>query len=126
MTIAKKPDGIRRLERLADYLGTVPAEVFNLEDWECGAVFCAIGHACQIPEFQAEGLKLRYLEMDSDGVKHPFFRDKISWEAVKAFFEISATVAVPLFSSSYYQNVDQTTPAEVAAKIHKYLKSGEL
>lgn len=67
-----------RLNKLADFLDTVPEAKFDLETWrvnaqgreafdestdndhllnlDCGTRGCAVGWACAMPEFQAQGL----------------------------------------------------------------------
>jgi hypothetical protein len=42
----------RRLNKLADYLETVPRKLFNMERWgtdtPCGTAACVAGHACTL------------------------------------------------------------------------------
>jgi hypothetical protein len=100
-----------RLLRLADLLDIVPADQFNLSHWKCGTTACAVGWACTIPEFQAEGLHLT----DND----PVFGDFASWPAVRMFFELDKQDANHLFFVWDYPNRNRTTPAEVATRIRE-------
>ena len=113
----KKSDGIRRLELLANHLCGVKPEYFSLCAWKCGIVACAVGHACQIPEFTEEGFCLVRFDV-------PSFSNELGWNAVRLFFGLSSEDASALFSSnSYHPNV---TPSDVATKIYVYIFSGEL
>lgn len=129
----------QRLQTLATFLRTVPADHFNLRSWrsaksgythvsdavleslECGTTGCAVGWACSMPEFQAQGLAWGtdgisiagypvYAQVDSVGnYRHS------GWEAVEAFFDIDYSLAEHLFSSSEY--ADNATSLQVADRI---------
>jgi hypothetical protein len=140
-----------RLLKLADFLDTVPNSRFNIWSWtshasgegdtstavkalgvarhHCGTTACAVGWACTIPEFKAAGLGFSAEKWgdipvyhDPDGIAAP----KFYWTAVTEFFGLDAGTATSLFTDEGY-SVDDPTPADVAAKIHrvvdKYLAS---
>jgi hypothetical protein len=108
-----------RLKRLANYLDTVKPEEFNLKDWKCGTVACAVGHACSIPEFSAAGLKLEFVH----GINRwtPILGDDESWEAVKLFFGIDDADARWLFCMHDYESGYETTAAQVSARIREFV-----
>jgi len=53
---------IERLKTLRDVIAATPDEVVDLDRWQltkdCGTIACILGWACEVPEFQAAGLKL--------------------------------------------------------------------
>jgi hypothetical protein len=120
-----------RLLMLADHLDkreVTPEHGFNLSDWRCetacGTVCCAIGDACDIPEFQAQGLvatQHRYSARTLCPQFAGFFR---GWGAVEEFFGLGAFQARYLFSGDDYPNRNDTPPSEVAARIRAFVKSG--
>ena len=88
-----------RLLKLAAHLRTVAPETFDLADWSCGSAACAVGHACMMPEFEAEGLTLtRYLL----GLAAPAFGQYSGWPAVRAFFCLTWDQAQELFAGHCY------------------------
>ena len=113
-----------RLEILADRLEAfvpTPECQFDMEIWECGTAACAVGLACQIPEFNSLGLRL---ERTSWGglimASEPVFADHTNWDAVRVFFGITLKEAFWLFSEEQYPD-DDTTAQEVAARIRTLL-----
>lgn len=128
-----------RLLLLADALRhRIPAENFDISDWrtridagddydyeavtagellehKCGAAACAVGWACVLPEFVAQGLH-------ADGMT-PRFQHREHWDAVRKFFEISEETSDALFSGAFHPfNV---TPVEVAERIELALQNEE-
>lgn len=110
----------KRLQKLADHLRTVPPEKLNMDEWNCGSASCAVGHACSIPEFAAEGLSL---ELSFFGNLIPFFDGLENWAAVHDFFDLSEDEAQELFGSDAYQ--DHVTPSEVSAAIEYFIANGD-
>ena len=126
-----------RLLKLATYLRTIPAKLFDIDHWQrdeitengevCKTVACACGYGCSIPSFKAAGLKL------SPGKKR-FYWDKVSqnymirfgryksFNAIARFFGISYEEAENLFSYSGYSNYYyRVTPKIVARKIENFV-----
>lgn len=141
-----------RLTKLATLLGSVPDEKFNIQSWRatehgseggdevndehlldtsCGTCGCAIGWACAMPEFQAQGLvwtstgpALR----NAEGVYRAG-----GWNAVNEFFDIDHDESRNLFSANSYEDEDKwrsedspVTPWDVAQRIHEVVKRGEV
>lgn len=129
-----------RLLLLADALETrVPADHFDLREWregddgrnvsdgdllnhECGTVACAVGWACALPEFKAEGLSY-------DGAM-PDFKGSTHFCAVNDFFEIGYAGSRHLFLATEYPDNGagpgaDTGPLEVAARIRAFVASME-
>lgn len=106
-----------RLRTLAEHLQTVKAESFRLDDWTCGTVACAVGHACSIPEFQAEGLSLYAYTLRKSV---PSYQDERGWAAVSGFFDLSYSDATYLFSDQHYP--DRVTPMDVADRIIDFIE----
>lgn len=68
----------KRLLKLAEKLESVPAKKFDMTTWKtetykgerlCGTAACALGWACEIPEFRKAGLraKLDYTDESEEG-----------------------------------------------------------
>lgn len=108
-----------RLITLADYLETVPSARFNMNTWgtdpECGTAGCAMGHACQIPEFSATGLRL--IEK-GDGDYIPEFGRHAEYMAAAAFFDLEYMQAISLFSPDCYRAA-RPRPTTVARRIRR-------
>ena len=122
---------IERLTILAEFLQTVPVGRFDLASWrldadggrlvsneeltrsECGAVACAIGWACVMPEFTSQGLEW--------GEVSPVFGEARNWTAVMAFFEITTRQAHYLFSELDYR--PRATPEMVSDRIFGLIQS---
>lgn len=127
-----------RLLLLADALETrIPAEKFALDDWRestndddsneallhgCGTTGCAVGWACALPEFIAQGLTW------SSAMARPVFEGDSQWEAVCNFFEIDSDAADHLFSPIDYPDFGVgATPSDVAGRIRALVgNSGEV
>jgi hypothetical protein len=121
----------QRLRKLADFLKTVPEAKFDIGDWatkgfnpgnpeasECGSVACAVGWACTIPEFQAEGLHMHnstpiYAAEDGNAYQ--------SWHAARIFFGLDYDESQQLFSGSYYPG-GNAPPADVIKRIEDLLE----
>ena len=111
-----------RLEVLAKHLDGLPPETFNIGVWKCRSTACAVGHACTIPEFQADGLKL--IE-DSLNFMCPKYENFTAWDAVRCFFECSYGMATHLFYTNSYFNRRATGPKEVAERIREVIKEAK-
>lgn len=101
-----------RLLTLATYLETVvalkPGE-FDMDHWAmrhtlaenaCGTTCCAVGHACDIPEFKAAGLRLKWYASGTPAV--PAFDGLEHGEAVMLFFGITSWDVDYLFTNEGY------------------------
>ena len=119
----------KRLQKLADFLKTVPPKQFDIDclfigdrdKLGCGSIACAIGH-CPIafpsdwefnpnPNFYSfEAVRLK---CGSDG-----FWD----EDAKRYFGISEDDVKGIFLSSGYRKAGNVTPKMVARKIERLLR----
>jgi hypothetical protein len=122
----------RRIEYLlrgADFLEKVPANTFDIDDWqasrasqtlvfdgtfECGFAGCAIGwmaHAKIFPGFTM-------------GCFEPAYGELRSWDAVEELFGISESEAMHLFSVYRYTlgEGESVTPSMVAARMRQLAK----
>lgn len=142
---------IQRLQALATFLRTVPQRHFDLQSWRssadgdeevtdadlaslhCGTTACAVGWACSLPEFQAQGLTWGTDENYTGG--YPIFTlpdmpDYHSgWNAVEEFFDISYPTAEYLFSADEYPEVYPgmaTSATAVADRIEKVIAPGSM
>lgn len=98
-----------RLKTLSAYLRSphITRTNFDLGVWkygdrsavQCGTVGCAIGHACDIPEFRDAGL---HMCGGSDYILTPTFGGEEQWPAVEKFFGLTPEQALWLFSSYSY------------------------
>lgn len=129
--------GNKRLQKLADFLKIVDEAQFDLRDWRsdgfdmdnpehssCGSTACAVGWACTIPEFRAEGLTI-------GGSGSPSYRTEAvtyeHWYAVQAFFGLSCGESYELFSALEYEDDSGkviATPADVIKRIEDLLVKG--
>ena len=128
--LVSSAQGNRRLLRLARHLRKVPRDRFRLSTWwrkdECGTVACAMGHACEIPEFKKLGLHLGKPEKGIGGaiLRFPRFRRQASIQAAALFFGIRGEDAMELF----YPYGDgsslgpDATPAQVARHIERWVR----
>lgn len=106
-----------RLEQMVVMLRNLPPEKrskFDISEWHCGTSACAVGSACFDPWFNEQGLYLN--EYGS-----PSFDGWSSWDAVEAFFGLEPSDALNLFYGGNYPKGDDTTPAEVAARIEAFI-----
>jgi len=109
---------IERLQKLADHLRGVPPEAFDLDQWSCGSVACAVGHACLIPEFAEQGLTLK--KSENRNFLEPVFGFSEGWDAVSYFFDICEEDAEHLFGAWQYLRADRH-PEAVAKRIEALL-----
>lgn len=120
---------IERLQTLANHLKTIVCEEFDLSYWykenDCGSVACAVGHGCNIPEFQNLGLRMAFDPTQTSVYFRyvPRFEDKKGFNAIEAFFEISDDMAEWLFDASYYlvDHASEVTPAMVVDRIQEVI-----
>ena len=117
--------GLKRLLRLADHLDTVKKKTFDMCVWrydtECGAVACAVGHACTIPEFKRAGLSIR---QNRYGEWYPSYRGKKVVMSVCAFFGLTENEEMYLFANA--EDDYDTTPKQVAKRIRRFVKAKSL
>lgn len=128
---------VERLKLLADFLrNDVPQRNFNLGSWRsgrdmtdeallahcCCTTACAVGWACAMPEFIAQGLYSRngqpaYRPLDTpEDVATVLF----SWEATEMFFDLNYDQACALFSGdSYHEGAE---PTDVANRIELFTR----
>lgn len=115
-----------RLLKLADHLDTVDQSRFDMSTWSCGTQACAIGHACEIPEFRKAGLYLETLY----GQAYPKYaepRQKYAeysgFDAVAKFFSISLYRANKLFDfdSDGDEPISAISPKKVAENIRNFV-----
>lgn len=115
-----------RLLRLADWLDRVDPERFYMCTWaqkdECGTTACAMGHACDIPEFKALGLRLDW----SQRVAHVSFPGPtdtrvVDMSAAQRLFDIEEVQAMYLFASETEAGDTRAdeTPKDVAKRIRE-------
>ncbi len=119
-----------RLTTLANYLDTIEEEDFYLGSWkcmkrfnnpECGTKACAIGHACDIPEFKEAGLSLRLVP--DFNYKVPVYEGQENWRAVEAFFDMTDEDTQELFYWTGYDGDIRVPPSRVAAKIRAFIQA---
>lgn len=113
-----------RLLKLADYLETVPERAFNMAAWrdECGTSGCALGHACEIPEFAAIGLKIEFCRKAR--IYMPVLNGSHGYAAAEALFGIDGDEAEYLFNPwrySFFKRCAEITPQAVAARIREFV-----
>ena len=108
--------GRERLEMLAAFVETLPAERLTLTRWFGFGKGCAVAWAANDPWFRAQGLRLE----DSEDVARcrPQFRQRSDWDAVAGFFEISTADAQRLLGGASGLRPD---PAELAGRIRAFL-----
>lgn len=127
----------KRLKTLADHLRTVNRRHFHLDNWKCGTTACAVGHACDIPEFREAGLRLasreaglRLARCDELCSLIPVYGDNeeeiedFGWGAVGRFFDLNDKQSAYLFDG--YQYEDNARPADVADRIDQFIAAGGL
>ena len=71
----------------------------------CGTAGCAMGLAMLSGEFEADGLRIKYVHMPGNEnafLIEPLFGDKGNYHAAAALFEISYSEALWLFGPSQY------------------------
>ena len=118
-----------RLTTLAKFLRTVPEKKFDLTSWRdshrttddelrdptCNTAACAVGWACSLPEFKAEGLGFKGGPYQSHGE----LGNTYGWPAVREFFFLDSEQANYLFDFSSYERNNAT---DVADRIDKFVK----
>lgn len=129
-----------RLLRLAEHLETVvPPERFDMGIFacvgrlDCGSEGCALGHACDIPEFRKAGLSIDWGEGDSRGIRYGdvSFGGDENLSAAMKFFDISEGAALHLFMPEddtdleEYVAPESPTPLDVAARIRHFVTMSE-
>lgn len=105
----------------------VKPKEFDMREWECGTVACAVGHACRIPAIAAAGLRLKYIKDKFDGVPAaiPCFGTFTGFNAVERFFELGAQDSDYLFHGHTYPAY-KATPIEVADRIDEMISRAML
>lgn len=126
-----------RIMSLFGFLGPKKKE-FNMQLWTCDTAACALGVACQIPEFKSAGLVASIVdeeddEWDENGnrVFHaiPEFDGDAGFSAGARFFGISHHAASYLFDPATYADHEfwfdepapPITPERVADRIDELL-----
>ena len=107
----------KKLVLLRNYLqNKVKDENFNLKDWKCGTVACAVGHACNIPQI---GLKW------SEETQNPYYESNkpyrlyLGFGAAAKVFGISYNQALNLFAPHRYI---YSTKQDVIDRINQMIK----
>jgi len=112
-----------RLIILADYLQTLPPENLDMHSWTCGTAACAVGHACTLPEFKAEGFSLHTDSVcNYPALKLTFHETLTGWNAVVKFFSLNRRAAYYLFDFISY--VGDPSPTYVSDRIRAYVING--
>lgn len=120
---------IDRLAILVMYLtDRVKDKEFDLGDWICGSVACALGHACLIPEFQEAGFlpskkPISTVGGKTGGVIYPVYQGKTGLEAAVLFFAITYEQATQLFYPSGYPKGAFASRKDVIAKITQFIET---
>ncbi len=112
----------KRLQKLADFLKTVPRKQFDIERLVfgdpkkigCGSIACAIGHCPIVFPKQWKFIGSYYVKLRSGGIFWDLDSEK--------FFGIAERDVVSIFTSQGYQPYQNVTPKMVARKIEKFLK----
>jgi hypothetical protein len=139
-----------RLLKLADFLEKVHPSNFNWDNWysrrldskgaptkpRCGTMACALGWAALMPEFKAEGLKIKesgedaawlaslpervrgQVELDGQVV---YGRMKNPFRIASKFFGITDSRAQAIFGGARWGEPSDD-PKYVACKIRKFVK----
>lgn len=115
-----RASGRDRLNRLADFLDSVPVGMLTFTRWYGDRRGCAVGLAAAHDVwFQAQGLTLV-----GDGTLkecRPVYEEHSEWPAVANFFEISLGEALDLFTAGGYGGTLRPQPSDVAQKVRKHL-----
>jgi hypothetical protein len=135
--------GQRRLRKLEAFLGTVPAERFDMYSWvtglgpdyvgtgdivkrmepkTCGFAACAVGWAASEPSLRKAGLRLTISLLG--WIPGPEYKGLSGWQAVRKFFGMSGmgSDAEWLFASDRYSCGSRNiTPDMVRARINALL-----
>lgn len=111
---------LRRLLKLADYLDTVPAKLFDYNDWgraePCGTVACALGHAVEGP-FRRFGYRLNSNETAPYCIVVNRSGQYAAYQAIEELFgEEAANLFYPV------EGEERATPKQVARKIRRFVR----
>lgn len=113
-----------QLTELAEGLSRVPAEKFQMKFWgigcldtsteefNCGFVGCAIGWAPKL----VKGWSLEVMKLPETGELVPDLNNRMGFEAISVYFDISVDDAYGLFSDG-----KDDSPTAVADRIKTYL-----
>jgi hypothetical protein len=138
----------RRLEKLAEFLQTLPPKKFTIGQWMnldhtpkeafieidanyCGTAGCALGWATTIPSFRKAGLRLYSVKNfwgDSSTQGEVYLIDPKTNEKITDNFGAAAQFFGTgddtdwIFCPDFYINEDKVTPKIVAARIRKVLE----
>lgn len=120
-------DKVSVWDRIKAFFGAAlpKKKAFDMNLWTCETAACALGTACQIPEFQAAGLGLELCNADDDDETDengnrlfhgfPVFAGLSGFRAGSSFFGISYSAAMYLFDPDYYKG--KVKPTDVALRI---------
>lgn len=123
----------RRLNKLADFLETVPKERFRYDVWvgkdwkgkpdlSCGTRACAAGWATTMPEFRRLGLRLEYTPGAEwqyvINIKSKEVYNKAVYALEPIFGPLSESVFVPVEDFE-----EKLTPKQVAKKIRRLIQA---
>jgi len=88
-----------RLKTLRDVIAATPDDYVDLSWWQqsgdCGTIACMLGWACEVPEFQAAGLRMEHYPGYGDAF--PTLDQKFGYEAGAAFFGLDYADSAMLF-----------------------------
>lgn len=134
---------VERLTKLAEFLEGVPPEHFDMRIWgtdaECGTSGCAIGWACQVPEFKDAGLALVQTARPSrmfapaiigvTDISDPYFSAS---DVIEDFFGLDSDTQQEFVEKTFYYtgaddedvNYFAPTPHQVAEVIRKMIELG--
>ncbi len=108
---------IERLQHLITVLENVPAERFDLAEWQCGTTACAVGWAALDPVFNKQGLRLTE---GPYGNPRPEYENDVNWPAVVGFFDLGYEDTIELFAD--YSYPEGATAQDVIARIKEKLE----
>lgn len=115
-----RASGRERLEKLVEFLESLPPGRLTFLHWYDHGRGCAVGLAATLdPWFMAQGLRLE----GADSLKdcRPTYDGVSDWAAVAAFFELTIDQAKQLFDRDGYGSDLQPTARRVAEKVRGYL-----
>lgn len=108
------PTYVKRINKLIEFLKTVPAKQFDIGRWgscnaACGTVACIGGWAGMIPEFRRIGLRLDaeantlYFRPTTKFDKKVCITNVMDTQAARIFFGLRDTDFEEMFHWNYYQ-----------------------
>jgi hypothetical protein len=119
MTVLEQSN--KDLLTLADFLEKkVQDENFDLSEWKCGSVCCAVGWAGQIEVFNVRGFKLNSQGRPDLGYPHPRWFSS-DWQAVDVLFNLKRGESYNLFNKTAYRS--PVTKADVIQRIRDFVKA---